>query len=861
LQVVFLVEGSDLDSLSSAYAYTILNKDAYIYLPYSYNKSFQLALSIFKNKLKVVDKVPYNLEKAVFVDTSSLRKIKQTLKKANLNFEDIKIEIFDHHPVRNKKLKEYKNITFHFFKYGACTTHFVFEIEKKGIKLTKDDATLISLGIYEDTGSFRYTGTKTEDIKALMFLSKYSLNFDLINEILTKRFDEKTLQILENLIENLHILYIDNYKIGISSLTIDEYIPDVSSYFNQIDEFSKLDAVFAVLSSKNKVFVIGRSKTDSIDVGYILSKLGGGGHKRAGSANIKDISKKEVVELLHYIIDTYLKADFKIKDIMHKKFCVINKNTKIEALKEINTPVCIVVDEKENFYGIVFEKNIKYALKHNLTQIYIKDLSITDIFTLNEEQPVVEAEKQIFKLSQEIFPVLKGKKPVGIVSKLDILKALHSSQFETEKEVFISRHRLIPKKYKFKHRLEGYFSPFILNLLKEIGSLAKKLGMRAYIVGGIVRDIILGRKNLDIDIIVEGDAINLAKQFAKEKGYSFHKFEEFLTANVKVSDSLKIDFATARKETYEYPGAYPKVEKATLREDLFRRDFTINTLAVDITHGSFGTLLDYFNGYKDIKDGVIRILHQLSFIEDPIRILRAVRFAGRFSFKIGKTTEKLLKVAVDQNLLEASPKGRINLELNLSLNEEKVIEILSLMDKYKILESLLPEVNYSEGKKLFLEKTKDSIFLYEELFNKKVEKPPVYLTALLFDNPLAKEYLKMYHFENVIKTLEIFNKIKNKIKPDLKKSQIYKLIKNLPDEVKVLILSYTEEPISKKIVDTLKAIERKKQIISGKDLIDMGLKPSKEFANIIETVFENYLDGKIKTKKQIKRFVNENFSS
>ena len=123
-------------------------------------------------------------------------------------------------------------------------------------------------------------------------------------------------------------------------------------------------------------------------------------------------------------------------------------------------------------------------------------------------------------------------------------------------------------------------------------------------------------------------------------------------------------------------------------------------------------MLDYFNGYKDLKEKVIRILHQLSFIEDPIRILRAVRFAGRFNFKIGKTTEKLLKIAVDQKLLNVAPTGRINLELNLTFNEARVIEIIHLMDKYKILHNLFPNFFLSEEKKEFLEKVKNHITMF-----------------------------------------------------------------------------------------------------------------------------------------------------
>lgn len=862
MQVVFLVEGSDLDSLSSAVAYCILNENSYISIPDNYSKTVKLALSIFKEEIKIIKKIPSNIKKAIFVDTSSIEKIKAIIKKHNLDFENTKIEIFDHHiagEIKNKNLPS--NIKYHLFSYGACTTHFVFEIEKKNITLTKQQATLITLGIYEDTGSFRYAGTTPEDIKALYILSKFGLDYDTINQILSKKFDEKTLHILENLIDNLRIVFVNSQKIGLSLTYINDYVPDISSYFNNIKEFSELDAIFAVLATKNKNFIIGRSNNDEINIGYILSFLGGGGHKRAGSATVKGLTGNETIEYLHTIIDNILGKNQKVENIMHKNICVVSKDTKIIDLKNIKTPICIVVDKNGKFLGIIFEKNIKYAIKHNLENLTAFDFAISDIYTLSPKQKISEIEKQILAVSQEIFPVLDRQKPVGIVSKIDIIKALHSSEFDSEKEVFISRRRIIPKHYDFRKKLEKFFDKKIINILSNLGELAKKLNMRAYLVGGIVRDIILNRENLDIDIIVEGNAIKLAKEFAKQNNYSFHKFDEFLTANVKTKDGLKIDFATARKEIYEYPGAYPKVKKASLKEDLFRRDFTINTLAIDITADNFGIMLDYFNGYKDLKEKVIRILHQLSFIEDPIRILRAVRFAGRFNFKIGKTTEKLLKIAVDQKLLNVAPTGRINLELNLTFNEARVIEIIHLMDKYKILHNLFPNFFLSEEKKEFLEKVKNHITMFKEFFLQKIDNPKVYLTVILYHLPLEVSYqvLKKYHFENIFKTLEEFLSVIDKIKLQQKPSEIYEIIKNLSKETKVLIVSYFNEELSKKIIDILKKIEEKKLIISGKDLKSLGLKPSSKFAEIIDTVFKAYLDGEIKDKKEAKEFVKQNY--
>jgi len=148
------------------------------------------------------------------------------------------------------------------------------------------------------------------------------------------------------------------------------------------------------------------------------------------------------------------------------------------------------------------------------------------------------------------------------------------------------------------------------------------------------------------------------------------------------------------------------VEQATLKEDLLRRDFTINTLAIALNSDRFGTLIDYLGGVEDLRKGVIRVLHSLSFVEDPIRILRALRFAGRFGFDLSRGTKSLLRRAVELNVLKSAPKGRIASELRLALREERFLDILNLYKEYKILEQLLPggfqwsKVRFEELKRL-----------------------------------------------------------------------------------------------------------------------------------------------------------------
>ncbi len=857
MQAVILDERTDLDALSSAYGITLLEKDTYIVLSNVISATARLVLNKFRHKFegKIIKKDQLkNLKKIFLVDSNYLDEVQEYIEKG------VQIEVYDHHPITEKN----SSVIYHIEQVGAATTLVVERIIEKSVEIDSDDATILALGIYEDTGSFTYNMTTPRDMKVASFLLERGADINFIRYIVEEKIDEDLARIIEQLIENIHTVITGNKKIIITYAIYDRYVQDVSSVFHLIKPFEEADAVFAVINFTGKISIIGRSKTEEIDVGKILSFFGGGGHYAAASATVKGITTNDVIRYLEEILLIEGFSDLTIGQIMKKDFDTVFINLALSQVPQniLEEPMIVVVDNNGKFQGVVFSKVIKEALKHNMGSSKIEDFVIDELVVFSPDTGIFQAERELSKFSQDYFPVVQDGFPVGIVSRFDILKAAHGRIFETEKEVFISRQRLTPKKSDFKRQLRKYLPSDILSELRFIGKVAKELGFRAFLVGGIVRDIVLGKKNLDIDIIIEGDAIRLIKEYAKRKGYSFYTFEEFMTGQVKLPNGLKLDFATARKEIYDYPGAYPKVEKATIKEDLFRRDFTINTLAIEITEGNFGVLLDYFNGLRDIRDKVIRILHQLSFIEDPIRILRALRFAGRLNFKLGKTTERLLKTAVEQNILQTAPAGRVNLELELTFSEERVVDIIVLMSEYRVLHQLIPEYFFDERREEILVKVRDLIFSFELFFNLSLDKTSLYLLSLMYHLPLEVSYqfLEKFFF---LKSKEIFKGFfeKREILSSIpeKNSQLYKLIRHLKREVIVFMCAVSEEELSERIIEILKKEKEKNLVISGKVLIDLGLKPSPIFGKIIEDVFFKFLDNEIKNREEAIKYIKEKY--
>ena len=218
--------------------------------------------------------------------------------------------------------------------------------------------------------------------------------------------------------------------------------------------------------------------------------------------------------------------------------------------------------------------------------------------------------------------------------------------------------------------MTGRLQKNAIQLLQRIGKTANSMGMDAFLAGGTVRDLLLGAKNLDLDIVVEGEAIKLGEKLSQELNAALVVHKSFGTCTLVTKDNLKIDLTTARKETYKRPAAFPTVEFSSLKDDLARRDFTINAMAISLNKENFGQLIDFFGGARDLSQGVIRVMHDGSFIDDPTRIFRAVRFERRFGFSIDARTLKLIKAAIRKKMLEKVSKGRIQKEMIL-INKEK----------------------------------------------------------------------------------------------------------------------------------------------------------------------------------------------
>ena len=288
-----------------------------------------------------------------------------------------------------------------------------------------------------------------------------------------------------------------------------------------------------------------------------------------------------------------------------------------------------------------------------------------------------------------------------------------------------------PKRKNIQSVLSEQLPKNIIQMLREFGVLAGSLGFRAYAVGGFVRDLLLRHTNFDIDIVLEGDAIGFARAFAEQHGIKVKLHKKFNTAMLVFPDGQTVDIASARFEYYQHPAALPIVESSSLKMDLYRRDFTINTLAIALNPDEFGQLIDFFSGQRDIKEKIVRILHNLSLIEDPTRILRAIRFEQRFGFRIGKQTAGLIRNAVHMGLIQKLGGRRFLHEIKLILEEDDPVPAFRRMAEFGVMPALAAAINFDRKMEDLFSRLREVISWYRLSFlDEPLERWWVYLLGL-----------------------------------------------------------------------------------------------------------------------------------
>ena len=375
-------------------------------------------------------------------------------------------------------------------------------------------------------------------------------------------------------------------------------------------------------------------------------------------------------------------------DIMSAELFSLQQSATVEeafnALRQAGHQAACILDEQGAMLGLVSRGDLEKALDHSLGHAPASSVMTHKVVSVASSTPIADVRRIVVERGVGTISVLDGDKLVGIVSRSDLLREMYSTAAEADWNSGVGPNSIdlssIPQPYR--------------DWLDVTEDLAEERHLRLYAVGGFVRDTLLKRATEDLDLVVEGDAEDLARSVARHFDGRVIAHEKYMTAAVKFPDGGKLDIATARREVYCRPAALPEVAQSNLKSDLYRRDFTINSLAIRLASDLHGAVIDFFGGLQDLEAGLIRVLHNHSFFDDPSRILRAIRFEQRLGFTIEPNTRQLMKAALEANALSLTRPERLKEELRLALSESDPVAVLDRFEQLKVLSLIHPELKF-----------------------------------------------------------------------------------------------------------------------------------------------------------------------
>lgn len=745
-------------------------------------------------------------------------------------------DIYDHHPGlcdlpgKVRRLEE----------VGACSTLFVRELEDREITPTPFEAGLLLLGIYEDTGFLTFPTTRPPDFRAAMRCLEWGADLAQVTRVLHRELTQNQLRLLTEVMGTLEPVRVGGVTVHVASLSALEYIPDLSILMHELMNLEDLEVLFLLAYLENRVHVIGRSRSPKVDVGSVLDRFGGGGHPSAASATLKGRTLDEARRLLIHELTAGHPVGLKASDLFLKDFRRIDASATVEeAFRDMNRHRvnALPVFSGGGLLGVVTRQEVDGAMHHGLPQTAVASLVVSAPPILPPETSAEEVRRLMLERSWRI--VLFGSGPrgvVGLLSRMHLFKSL----YRLEEPPAPHRTGGQPSRQEMLNRLRGALPEGDYELLVELGALASKSGAECLLIGGAVRDLLLGKSLRDVDFVVEGNAPDLVRAWVALHGGRVKVHEEFGTAVWLRPTGAKWDFATARAEYYEAPAALPTVAHAALHQDLYRRDFTINTLAVHLAPDRLGEVLDLFGGVRDLKNGCIRVLHGLSFVEDPTRAFRAVRFAVSLGFDLPPETASLIRSALSQGVFRGLSPKRLLAELDQIVRGSYAVEGLRALESYGLLQVVWPGMKISPKVRERLYRIQQALDFYEMHFPRApVDRLVLFLMVLLEPAKLSEleAFLGRYPFRRRARELlqryrdDAWRGVREIAGPARTAGGVYRLLGEEGAEWCLYLLSRLDDPRAQALVrDHLTTHRFVRLDIDGEDLKGAGALPSAGFA-------------------------------
>ncbi|MEH1889284.1 MAG: CBS domain-containing protein [Nostoc sp.] len=887
---------ADFDALGAAVGLTRLLPGSKIVLTGGSHPAVRDFLALHRDEYPLIERRSVNPEKIrslTVVDTQQRDRLGKAAEWLDLPHVT-EIIVYDHHLGQESDIPARRS---HISSVGATTTLIVELLQQQQISLTPTEATVMALGIHVDTGSLTFDQSTPRDALALAWLMQQDASLSVISTYRDPGLSLQLQQLLTESLENLEYLCLHGYTVAWVTLKTDGFVPGLSSLASELVELTEIDAIllaneYSLSESDSRLTVIGRSQIPKTNLNLLFQPLGGGGHSQAASLNLRGVDSQAILKQLLDGVKAQIRHPPTARDLMSSPVRTILPETTIAEAQRIllryGQSGLSVVDAQGQLVGIISRRDIDIALHHGFSHAPVKGYMTTNLKTITPDTTLPQIESMMVTYDIGRLPVLENGQLVGIITRTDVLRELHQQRDENEGGGKAKR----GKSNINLPQLQNKLAPQLWQLLTTASQEAEKRGWHLYLVGGAVRDLLLADAAgslmiKDIDLVVDGfhksadvgAGVELAK--ALQQLYPAARLEihgAFQTAALlwhkdAELDSLWVDIATARTEFYPYPAANPEVEASSIRQDLYRRDFTINAIALRLTTPRSGELLDFFGGLLDLEAKQIRVLHANSFIEDPTRIYRGVRFAVRFGFQIEPQTEEFIRYAINSGVYDRTAQEnsrtpalqtRLKTELKYILEAPYWKSALQLLDNLGALQCIHPTL------KLDAELLRQ-LRLLERCLRRFDPQPTIIhwemrletLIAHLTSQYRAKVAKNLQLSEDSIARLKNLAQVQTEVMTLLPTfqppSQVVQLLRQYDLPMLILIAVQSPREIRHQIWEYFTVWANMQPLLNGNDLKKLGYKPGPQYRQILDDVVAATLDGVIKDKTEAEEFLANHY--
>lgn len=653
------------------------------------------------------------------------------------------LHIYDHHPPSADDLEGSENRVDH---VGAVTTLLLEEIRRRGVIPGRLERSLMLLGIYSGTACLSGANTTARDAAAAAYLWEQGIDAALLREYLGAPPAASGESLLQRLFEASELYEVCERLILLTTLPAAEQLQG-TALLRRLQKIEEVDLAIALAARpRGGLHLRAWTSADDLDLPLLLAPLGAAGHRRAVSAEIESGGITAFKERLLEQLERYLPPPVTARQIASTPVAAVLVDWSVARVSEYldaeGYSGCPVLEEGKAA-GMITRRELQRALRSGLGDTPVRGFMKRPPVTASSRSPVTALRRSFVEnKTDRIVLVGDAGEPLGVVAPMDILRYLY--RLDRRPDPPLSPGSFLGKEneagpvgidedniaFLMRHK----FPPRWESRLLLLGQRAAAMGISLYLVGGVIRDLLLGGgPPRDLDFVVIPDAIAFAGEAVKILGGKMKTFEHFGTASLFLEEGLRLDFATARREIYSAPAALPQVQGVeSLKSDLYRRDFTINTLACSLLPATFGRVYDFFNGREDLRRGLVRTLYHLSFVDDPLRVLRAVRFEQRFGFQIEAETLVLMERALHSGVLSKVTRPRLAQEISLIYEERDPAAVLMRLHELGILEYLYPPLSPDHEMWQRLNRIGEALIWAEQ---RRWSKPPdrelLYLSGML----------------------------------------------------------------------------------------------------------------------------------